>query len=326
MTRKTLNIAAKSLGWLGDTLVDWVRGGRVYLLDGTIRESGVRYAYRFDSAKVSPTGEYAVLYEKLGTKGLLLKKGSVLREINRSFYQANVYEYPVEFFVRDGNTYLVHAPLEYCRLDFEEVETGKLVTDIPNRKPIDVFHSRLEVSPNAVYLMSRGWVWHPLDVITLFDINACFEDPHKLDANDLTPNFGAEISSASFIDDRTAIVGAAAGSLEFESGDAVPPKHIARWNLSAKTLLPAQRIEDTFGSEFGNLIAINDTYAWDLYKHLKLINLKTGIVETYYDDIPTGLQLSSIIHHVGDIPAVAYNRTTQTLAIGLQDRIEVLSL
>ena len=46
-------------------------------------------AYRFDAACVSPSGGYAVIYERLGTKGLLLRDGVIVREIDRSFYHAS---------------------------------------------------------------------------------------------------------------------------------------------------------------------------------------------------------------------------------------------
>ncbi|TGU36522.1 hypothetical protein EN795_36765, partial [bacterium M00.F.Ca.ET.152.01.1.1] len=64
----------KSLCWRGDELVDWVGGGRSFAADGTERDPSVNYAYRFDAATASPDGRYAVIYERLGTKGLLLRK------------------------------------------------------------------------------------------------------------------------------------------------------------------------------------------------------------------------------------------------------------
>jgi hypothetical protein len=44
---------------------------------------------------MSPSGEFAVIYTRLGTKGLVLHRGKIIREINRSFYHADVYEYPI---------------------------------------------------------------------------------------------------------------------------------------------------------------------------------------------------------------------------------------
>jgi hypothetical protein len=62
----------RSLCWDRDELVDWVDGGKRFHLNGSIEDSCVRYGYRFDAACVSPSGSYAVIYERLGTKALLL--------------------------------------------------------------------------------------------------------------------------------------------------------------------------------------------------------------------------------------------------------------
>src|SRR6476660_7385493 len=84
-----------SLSWCGDELVDWVGGARRFSLDGAEQRAAVHYAYRFDSAIASPDGRFSVIYERQGTKGLLLDNGKIVRELNRSFYCADAYEYPL---------------------------------------------------------------------------------------------------------------------------------------------------------------------------------------------------------------------------------------
>jgi hypothetical protein len=140
----------RSLCWRGEELVDWVGGCRAFALDGRERPSSVHYAYRFDAATASPDGRYAVIYEQLGTKGLLLHDGKCIREINRSYYHADAYEYPVALF-RDpgGRLLLAHCPEDYCRIDLEEAETGRLLTASAGRKLEDFFHSRLTASPRV---------------------------------------------------------------------------------------------------------------------------------------------------------------------------------
>ncbi len=116
----------KSLCWQGDRLIDWAGGGIAYDLEGKVYGSIVRYAYRFDAAVVSPSGEYAVIYERLGTKGLVLKQGKPIREINRSFYHADAYEYPIVLFkLPDGREVIAHCPDHYNQLEIEELENGK---------------------------------------------------------------------------------------------------------------------------------------------------------------------------------------------------------
>src|SRR5688572_2620497 len=87
----------RSLCWHHGDLVDWVDGGTRYRLDGTVVPRTVFYAYRFDHALIAPNGRYVALIERLGTKGLILKNGEIVREINRSYYFANAYEYPIIF-------------------------------------------------------------------------------------------------------------------------------------------------------------------------------------------------------------------------------------
>jgi hypothetical protein len=139
----------KSLCWQGDALVDWVAGGNFYFLDGTTRPRHVGYSYRFDAAVVSPSGTYAVIYEKLGTKGLILKNGNILREINRSFYYAHAYEYPITLFqLPDGREVIAHCREEFCRLDIDDLETGKPLTDSQERKCFGPFEACCKPSRN----------------------------------------------------------------------------------------------------------------------------------------------------------------------------------
>ena len=119
----------QSLCWSNDELVDWVGGGHRYNLNGDIFRANVNYAYEFDYAVVSPDCQYSALLTRLGTKGLILKNGKIIREINRSFYQASVYEYPFTFMrLPGGEMAIAHCPNEYCEVEIEEVESGERLT------------------------------------------------------------------------------------------------------------------------------------------------------------------------------------------------------
>ena len=98
----------RSLTWVNDTLIDFAAGGVRYELDGSRSEAPVYWAYPFDSAVAA--ANFAVLYTRLGTKAVLLKDGKILRELNRSFYHAHVYEYAVCLTEHDGRMLLVHCP------------------------------------------------------------------------------------------------------------------------------------------------------------------------------------------------------------------------
>ena len=311
----------QTICWVDNTIVDYASAGKKYTLDGQVKEL-YKYTFGFgDTAITSSDGQYAFIYQKLGTKGLLLKNGDMLREINRSYYCAEVYEYPAAFVTIDNRTFLVHCPMKYCRLDFEDVETGQIVTDDQDRNPSDYFHSRLEISPNGKYLMSKGWFWHPWNDIRLFDIRKCFDSPEELDKSEIYPNVGTEICTASFIDENKVLIGS---SDEEEMNDELlenlPQKHIAIWDIELNQISKPIKIQ----SEFGNLFAINEKFAWDLFKFPKIIDLETGEIVDKDESLASGLQKSSIIHHIDKLPKVAFNRQTKQIAITKDENIEIL--
>src|SRR3569833_1875632 len=138
----------KSLAWDGDELVDWVGGGRRWLADGGEQDSLCRYAFAFDRALVSPSGRYSVIYAERGTNGLILDRGEILREINRSFYQASAYAFPVALGrLPDGREVIAHCSYYYYILQIESLADSKRLTR-RRGKAEDIFHSRLSFSPD----------------------------------------------------------------------------------------------------------------------------------------------------------------------------------
>jgi len=313
----------KTIDWFDGRIVDWNSAGTAYSLDGTTEIlQKYHFGFRCDASITSEDGVYAFIYQKLGTKGLLLKNGEVLREINRSYYQSAVYEFPAAFLNFKGKTYLIHCPFEYCRLDFEDVETGEIVTHIPNRESHDIFHSRLEVSPDHKYLMSKGWVWHPLDVIELFDVEQCFANPNLLDKGKCPSDVSSEICSASFIDNEQILICTSnEEQMNDEDEEPIAPSQIAIWKFKIDEICNPANVN----SPFGNIFSIDEKYCWDLYDYPKIINISTGEVVDEIKDISSGKQGSSIIHHLDDLPQIAFNRKTKQIAIAGGDKIEVLS-
>lgn len=272
MKRQTIKANhLQTIDWLDGRIIDWVSAGQQYSLDGQQKQlAKYHFPFSFDGSITSRDGQYAFIYKRLGTKGLVLKNGEIIREINRPYYFAESYEYPAAFFLLNNVTYLVHCPFNYSQLDFENVETGEIVTNIPDRKPSDVFHSRLSISPDNKYLMVCGWVWHPVDTVELFDIAACLKDPLLLDKSSLFPDFGTEINSASFIDnERILIASSGEDPFDHETQPILPQKHIAIWNFLNNDLSEPV----STGVDIGNLFAINDRQAWDMYKFPKIINI-----------------------------------------------------
>jgi len=327
MQRQTIQTNyISTISWTSNYLIDWANSGRQYFPNGQTKEIGnYHFAFSFDSAITSEDGVYAVIYKKLGTKGLLLKNGQILREINRSYYQAEVYEYPVAFAkLKDGRDILIHCPDDYCRLDFDEVETGMRLTNHINRKPMDFFHSRLEVSQDNKTVLSKGWGWHPFDFVEIFDIDECLENPLLLDDSKHNPDVDSEICTASFITNELVLIGSPNDTETFnhDPSDKLKNGQLAVWNIKTNEVSNIIQPSFTIG---GHLIAIDDTFAWDLYEYPKIINFKTGQIIDELKEIKSGNQISSIIHHLDNLPSIAFNRQTKQVAISQDNKIEVLT-
>ncbi|PTL84393.1 hypothetical protein [Vitiosangium sp. GDMCC 1.1324] len=316
--------APASLCWCGDGLVDWVSGGCFYGLDGSTADPHVRYAYRFDSAVMSQDGRYAVLYEKLGTKGLLLHQGKVLRELNRSFYHATTYEYPVALVtLPSGRTLLAHCPDEYCCLELEDAETGERLTRRDSSSP-DFFHSRLQFSRDGRYLVSAGWIWHPVDAASVFDVARALEQPQSLDepqALALDDSF-LEFHSAAFGERDTLVLectGLDGEGTPFSDGQPADTARLAVYSLSERRFLSMAPLE----APAGTLMAMGG-YAVGFYEHPKLFELATGRVLERWPELDTGRQGSSIIRHLPPLPPLALDPAGRRFAVGTDKGIEVV--
>jgi len=174
-----------SLCWRGDTLVDLLGHGTIYHLDGQVERRSRAYAYPFDA--VVACDRFAVLTQTLGTKALLvdLDTRRDLRELNRSYYHATDYDYPITLFhLPDGRVAIAHCPDDYCTLELELAETGERLTR-REAKSADIFHTRLAASPDGRFLAENAWVWHPWNIIACFDLEAALADPTILDAQGL---------------------------------------------------------------------------------------------------------------------------------------------
>jgi hypothetical protein len=127
----------RSLVWHDDELIDWAAGGQRFLLSGEAVPRHVNYAFPFDAAVSSPSGEYAVIYTRLGTKGLVLRRGEIVREINRSFYCADAYEYPVALLrIADGREVLAHCHVVTISSNWKNCRPGSdLRLGCPGSRP-----------------------------------------------------------------------------------------------------------------------------------------------------------------------------------------------
>ncbi len=206
-----------SLSWWGDDLVDWL-GGHRWTLAGGHQRFGVGSTYRMDAAV--GWRDVGVCFERLGTKGRIARwNGKLpspgwmplgideLREIDRSYYHADDYAFPVALLaLPDGREAIAHCPRRYDTLELELLDGTPLTQR--NSKADDIFHSRLEVTPDGRWLLSSGWVWQPYNVACVYDVARALAEPGHLDGSGVPidlDDFGDEADGATIVGDRLVI-------------------------------------------------------------------------------------------------------------------------
>ena len=302
-----------------------------YKGDGTIDPRRVNYAFAFDAAVAEPAGEFAVIYQRLGTKGLLLKNGRIVREINRSFCHASAYEYPVALVRQGDRVLLVHCPDSYNKLEVEDAASGESLT--PRTSPsVDFFHSRLAASPSGRYLLSAGWVWHPWDAVAYYDLEEALRHPGHLDQlewgapTSRNTSLAAE-ASACWLGDGKALLCAGAEPEDAEEADELgegrlKPCGLAVYDVLGRTIRSACVLDEPAGT----MMPVGSTHAITFYKHPRLIRLSDGAVEFSLPWLASGVQLSSIIHHHDAPPPLALDPEHRRFAVAQGEKVHVISI
>jgi hypothetical protein len=319
----------RSLCWCNGHLMDIAAGDREYRLDGTVTDIRYFYAYRFDHAIATADGRYVALIERLGTKGLILKEdGRLIREINRSYYFAHRYEYPLTFLTRpDGRIALVHCPNQYNQIEIEDVETGEKLA-VHDSKCEDIFHSRLAASGDSRYLLSAGWVWHPVNDIRIYDMEKVWQQPSLLAVRDnyWFTQTDVVVNTAAFVGGDALVV--------TTSGEEYDPKYVGPdeeqllrpdsigvLDLISGQLLSQAPLEETAGT----LMPVGD-YVVGFFQHPKLIEVATGRVVARWEDLSTGQQNSSIITSGTTMPPLAMDAANKRFAVASDEAITVIQL
>jgi hypothetical protein len=269
-----------SLCWVGDDLVDAVAGGKVYHLDGSARETRVYWTYRFDAG--AALDGRLVFWERFGTKGAVALEGRIVREINRSFYCADKYEYPLTLFhLPNGHAAIAHCPDGYNRIEIDDLATGERLTRSEDRNPDDFFHSRLAVSPGGRYLLSGGWIWHPACDVLVFDLHEALQDARALDAGEGIAGIEREIDDAVWLDERRLVL-----ALSNDWYDEPEDKSfgLALYDVVDKRRVTSIRLDTAPGL----LMACGTEHVVSFHGHPKVFDLATGQIVESWPEIATG--------------------------------------
>ncbi|HEY8144172.1 MAG TPA: hypothetical protein VIG06_15910 [Kofleriaceae bacterium] len=325
----------RSLVWRGDELVDWVRGGDAWSLDGTYRSAGRGWGYQPLDAAIA-WRDWAFVYHRCGTSGLLLKDGAIVRQLHRSLYHADAYEYPVCLGPSPGGrALLIHCPDSYDRIEIDDLETGARLTAGAERAPRDFFHSRLAISPGGARLVSAGWVWQPWDAVLWFDLEAALGDPTVLDRMDGSPELSrnvclAEESGAAWLDDRRLLlVGSAEGEDPEEAaetdrehpGPRLRPCGLAVYDVEVKNYVAA-----AVGSgPLGTVMPLGTGHVVAFHRHPRVIALDSGEVVREWPDLSSGTQVSSILWGAA-LPPLALDRERRRFALADDEAIHVVEI
>lgn len=146
----------------GDDVLNPNTGVRANVVQGCLSGPVYGMAYRFDRAISLRKGGnlWAIAYTNRETKAVVMKDGKIHRELNRSYYFASEYDYPIALLDGPDNRAVVaHCPKEFDLLELEDAESGETLDTLRTRDM--EFHSRLSPAPNGRLLIDAGWFWHP---------------------------------------------------------------------------------------------------------------------------------------------------------------------
>jgi hypothetical protein len=326
MTVESIPVKAtpKALVWQGDELVS--ECGRRWGRDGVERKAVFAWSFPFDAGITSASGRYSAVYQERGTKGVLLERERLVRELNRSYYQARNSDYPLALgTLGDGREVVVHCPDEYNVLQIEDAASGERLT-AGSREPQDVFHSRLSLSPDGRYLLAVGWFWHPFGIAMVYDTALALTDPATLDGEGLLPSaavMSGEVTAGCWLDvDRLVLATGGEGWSE-EEESALPPRHLGVWSVSEERWLHRNPIAD---AEPGVLLLPRGDHVISLLGHPRLLDTATGRLVAEWPEVGVPAKATCFgVSHVPS-PVAALHPDGTRLAIAQSESIALITL
>ena len=312
---------AATLMWEGDDVVSVTSGQRA-TFEGIVTSAQRNLTYRFNRAIGLQSGgnNWAIAYTNRDTKGSLLKNGSIHRELNRSFYCADDYDYPVAIGQASGGRVVVlHCPNKFDLLEIEDAETG-VTLDSLKSKDME-FHSRLDLSPDGRLLIDAGWFWHPWCGAAVFEITPTDDGTIRF-AKDVVFSAQNEIDGIAFRGNSHLIVSSVSDYFgEKPQPGSLNPKQLGVWSLNERRWESQVDLSEPTGV----MMAWNE-WAVSFYGHPKVIELATGTVVHRWDNIYSGKQTGPI--ELGDPPPppLAMDPVRGRFAVGGPKTVTLVSL
>ncbi len=227
-----------------------------------------------------------------------MKNGSIHRELNRSFYCAEAYDYPIALGATAADrVVVVHCPTKFDLLEIEDAETGEVLDSLKSKDM--EFHSRLSLSTDGRLLIDAGWFWHPWCGAAVFEIKQVSDGSIRFTKNTAFPAvFSAqnEIDSVAFLGNAQLAVSSVSHYFGEEPQTAsLSPKQLGIWSLAERRWESRVDLSEPTG-----MMMPWKEWVVSFYDHPKLIELATGRVVHRWDKIYTGKQIGPI--ELGDPP------------------------
>jgi hypothetical protein len=255
-----------------------------------------------------------------GTKAVLFKNWKEHRELNRSYYFAKAFDYPIALAtIPPGRVVVVHCPGSYDTIAIEDAETGEI---LGTRKSDGMeFHSRLAVSEDGAQVVSAGWFWHPLGGAWLCPVSRICGANNDSE-NEVAFSFRAEIDSVGFLGSDCLVVSSTDDVVNPEGApSSLPPLTLGLWSIRESRWLSTAPLEKVTGT-------IMPWKQWVIAFHErpKAIELATGKVVHVWDDLASGTQVGSIELGTPPPPIMALEPRGGMFAVADDSGISVVSL
>ena len=181
--------------------------------------------------------------------------------------------------------------------------------------------------------MSAGWVWHPFDAVSWFDVRESLTDATTLDRFDHqtthSRNVGfVEESSACWQTSTRILIGGGSDEEDPEeaaqfSGPRVTANGLAVYDVIHNEFVAAC----TLGHQPGTMMPVGQTHVVTFFDHPRLYGIADGVLEREWPEIRSGNETSSIRgHSATPLPPIALDPDRRRFAVANGTSIYVVQV